>query len=278
MIVDRIYQYLNSEGKTFNAAVLEEALGRYRYILQRQLMQDREEKPGYLYVTRFTHPCARKGAYAYHGFEAEELQPRAKLTFLIGDAVELALVATAKMAGCRLDLNNDRVELNIGGYKVGGYIDGLFSPDGKELWVAEFKSMSPYSFKSFQKEGYDDTWGYVSQINAYMKALDLKAAIVVGLDKQTGALHEQTIKFDPVVWEGAEARAMAILQSTPAELPPRAILPELAKGSKVKLGLQCGYCQYKQHCWPEAELDTSGRSPVWYLPKEAMDEEIVHHR
>ena len=268
MIVDRIYQYLDEEGKTIDEAILEEVTGRFERIVIRQLMQDREGYPGRLYVTRFSHPCARKGAYAYHGFEAEELAPRAKLNFLIGDAVELAVMATAKLAGCDIGLSNDRVELEIDGVTFSGYIDGLFH-DGKDLYVAEFKKMSPFGFKRVEREGITDEWGYVSQAHAYMKALELDGSIFVVLDGQTGALNERVVHFDTHVWRAMEERGGAILKSTPEDLPRRAFKPGRAKNGRMELELRCRYCQYKHHCWPEAQLVLRHNKPIWYVERES---------
>ena len=264
MIVDRIYEYLNEEGKTIDEAILEEVTKRFERVVIRQLMQDREEKPDRLYVTRFSHPCARKGAYAYHAFEAEQLAPWAKLNFLIGDAVELAVMAMAKLAGCDIGLSQDRVGLEIDGVTVSGYIDGLFS-DGKDLYVAEFKKMSAFAFKRVETQGITDEWGYVSQVHAYMKALDLERSIFVILDGQTGALNERVVEFDPAVWKAMEERGKAILKSTPEELPPRAFEPERATNGKMELELRCRYCQHKRHCWPEAQLVLRHNKPFWFV-------------
>ena len=268
MIVDRIYEYLNEEGKTIDEAILEEVVKRFERVVIRQLMQDREEKPGRLYVTRFSHPCARKGAYGYHAFEAEELAPRVKLNFLIGDAVELAVMATAKLAGCDIGLSNDRVELEIDGVTVGGYIDGLFH-DGKDLFVAEFKKMSPYGYRRVETQGITDEWGYVSQVHAYMKALDLDRSIFVILDGQSGTLNERVVEFDPDIWKAMEERGRAILKSTPEDLPPGAFEPERAQNGRMELELRCRYCQYKHHCWPRAQLALRGNKPSWYIKEQS---------
>jgi len=268
VIVDRIYEYLNEEGKTIDEAILEEIVKRFERVVIRQLMQDREEKPGRLYVTRFSHPCARKGAYAYHAFEAEELAPRVKLNFLIGDAVELAVMATAKLAGCDIGLSNDRVGLEIDGVTVSGYIDGLFH-DGKDLYVAEFKKMSPFGFKRVEKEGITDEWGYVSQVHAYMRALDLERSIFVILDGQSGTLNERVVEFDPNIWKAMEERGRAILKSTPEDLPPGAFEPERAKNGRMELELRCRYCQYKHHCWPGVQLVLRGNKPSWYIKEQS---------
>ena len=264
MIVDRIYQYLNEEGKTINEAILEEITKRFEKVVIRQLMQDREEKPGRLYVTRFSHPCARKGAYAYHAFDAEELAPRAKLNFLIGDAVQLAVMATAKLAGCDIGLSQDRVQLQIDGVTVSGYIDGLFS-DGKDLYVAEFKKMSPYGYRRVEKEGITDEWGYVSQAHAYMRALELDRTIFVVLDGQSGSLNERIVDFDSAIWNAMEARGRMILKSKADSLPPRAFGPQTAKNGQMELDLRCRYCQYKYLCWPQAQKVMKGNRPVWYM-------------
>jgi len=276
MIVDKIYTYLNEEGKTIDEAVLEQALVQFRRVLVRQLMKDREERPGRLYVTRFSHPCARKGAYQYHGFKGEDLQPRVKLNFLLGDMVELALMSVAKLAGCDIDLGNTWVSLKIDGQEIGGFIDGLYS-DGEKLYVAEFKKVSPYSFQRIEKEGIDDTWGYISQVHAYMKALQIPRAVFVVSDGQTGALNERVVRFDEQIMEAMEERGRAILASTPDGLPPRAFLPieetyYKKPTGKYKLDLQCSYCDMKGHCWPEAEFATKAGKPVWYLDKEASRE------
>ena len=267
MIVDKIYRYLKEEGKTIDHAILEEATSRFETVVVRQLTHDREEHPGRLYVTRFSHPCARKGAYAYHGFEAEELVPRAKLNFLIGDAVELAVMATARLAGCDIGLSNGRVGFELDGAMVSGYIDGLFC-DGKDLYVAEFKKISAFAYKRVEREGITDEWGYVSQVHAYMKALELDRSIFVILDGQTGALNERVVEFDPDIWKAMGERGRAILKSTPEHLPSRAFEPGRAQNGKRGLELRCRYCQYKHHCWPEAQLVLRHNKPFWYVEQE----------
>jgi hypothetical protein len=267
VIVDRIYQYLNETGKTIDEVVLQEATRRFQTVIARQLMEDREEKVGRLYVTRFSHPCARKGAYGYHGFEAEELQPRAKLNFLIGDVVELAIMATAKLAGCDIGLSNDRVELAIDRITISGYVDGLFS-DGKDLYVAEFKKMSPYAYARVEKEGITDEWGYVSQVHAYMIALNITKAIFVVLEGQSGALNERVVQFDPAIWRAMAQRGAAILKSTPESLPGRAFGTVPTKNGKRELDLQCRYCGYKEPCWPGVQMVMKGDKPTWYVEEE----------
>jgi hypothetical protein len=264
VIVDRIYEYLNQEGKAIDEAILEEITKRFENVVIRQLMQDRDQKSGRLYVTRFSHPCARKGAYAYHGFEVEELAPRAKLNFLIGDAVELAVMATAKLAGCDIGLSQDRVELEIDGVTVSGYVDGLFH-DGKDLYVAEFKKISSFAYKRVEREGITDEWGYVSQVHAYMKALDLDRSIFVILDGQSGALNERVVEFDPDIWKAMEERGRAILESTAEDLPPGAFEPEKATNGTRELELRCRYCQFKRHCWPGAQLLIRHSKPFWLV-------------
>lgn len=266
MIVDRIYEYLNSEGKSFNALVLDEALSRFRNVLMRQLMQDREEKPGRLYVTRFSHPCARKGAYGYHAFEAEEVRPRGKINFLVGDMVEIALASLGRLAGCDLQ-TPPKVILDINGTQVTGYGDDLLQ-EGGEGYLVEYKKVTSYALRRFQRNGVEDAWGYASQIHCYLKGLSLDKAILLAAAPETGALHEQVLFFDEVAWLAARNRASQILASRPERLPMRAIPTVVTKNGREKLGLQCSYCNYRQHCWPEAKMELVRGRPVWYVGEE----------
>ena len=202
VIVDRIYGYLNEKGKTIDQSILEEVVKRFETVAIRQLMEDREAKPGRLCVTRFNHPCARKGAYAHRGFDAEEMVPRAKLNFLIGDAVERAVMATAKLPGCDIGISNDLAVLEIEGVIFSGYTDGLFLDD-RDLYVTEFKKMSSFAYKRVQRQGITDERAYASDVNVYIKALELDRSIFVVLDGQSGALNERVIHFDPDVWREA---------------------------------------------------------------------------
>ena len=195
------------------------------------------------------------------------LAPRAKLNFLIGDAVELVVMATAKLAGCGIGRSQDRVELQIDGVTVSGYIDGLFS-DVEDLYVAEFKKMSPFAFKRVEAQGITDEWGYVSQVHAYMRALELDRTIFVVLDGQSGSLNERVIQFDPAIWNAMEARGRMILRSRADSLPSRAFEPQVAKNGKMELELRCRYCQYKHLCWPKAQEVMKGNRPVWYIEEE----------
>lgn len=244
MIVDKINEYLSTSGKQIDGAILLEvqSLAKAAFDKQFGLREAREvTKPYFSSIGK----CIRQQAYKILGFEesGKQIDSRAKMIFFQGDMVELAITQVAKVAGCNITVSGLGQE-SIEWKNMRGRPDGVM--DGTHL--VEVKSMSSYGFGEFQRGLLDE--GYRYQCNAGMAALGLKACVVVGLNKDSGILHEMVIAYDPAIIADIEERIETLANATKENLPERPYHPD-AKGFYP---WQCRYCAWFKTCLPTAEL------------------------
>jgi hypothetical protein len=133
----------------------------------------------------------------------------------------------------------------------------------------EIKSMSGYSYKRFIEEGLNDSWGYLGQVNVYMKQLLLDdkidqpgETIYIAVNKDNLQITERILSYNPeyahMADENFEKIAACIREK---KQPARPILyEETKKGQKPVRGelhrdnslpIVCSYCDYKYTCWTE---------------------------
>jgi hypothetical protein len=231
--------------------------------------------------------CARATSYAIHGTpkDGRQLTGRSKITFALGDVVELLVVHALREAlpdhdGGRWGLRNiseqqQTVFLDVPGVKcdpIPGHPDGLLTVDGKPWGVLEVKSTSSYGFQRAAKilreggEPWDRDEGYWHQLQAYLAALDLDVGAVVMVSKDSGAVCSFYVRRDPYFLEDYAAHlrlAHKPPQAVPRMLPgggmlePRVALhrtrgtPTARHGS---LPFQCAYCAWYRPCWKSEGL------------------------
>lgn len=241
MIIDRINAFLNGEGTSIQEFVLEDVGKLARYSFQRQF-GIREEHPPTLRLSSIGK-CMRQQAYKLLGFEenGKEIDARAKMVFFMGDLTELSVIQLAVAAGCPITdygLNQKSVDFN----GIVGHPDGIIGDT-----LLEVKSMSSFSFQSFQDQQIDD--GYRYQINAYMNALDLNQCCIVGLNKDVGVLHEWIIKKDQTIVDDIVRRIAELKIVTRDSLPAKPYFPN----EKGFLPWNCLYCGFWKTCRPTAE-------------------------
>lgn len=187
--------------------------------------------------------CERQLWYSINLSElAEPLPPQARIKFLFGDILEELLLFLAREAGH--DVQDEQKEVSL--YGVKGHKDATI--DGITV---DCKSASSRSFDKF-KSGLtpeNDSFGYLTQLDAYCHADDSQLGAFLAIDKTLGHLcldkHERTDKdYSDVVRRKKEV----IASSTP---PPRGFAPEPdGKSGNMKLGVNCSYCAFKTKCWP----------------------------
>lgn len=254
MIIDKIYQYLNQEGKTLDETLRYEVEKLAGASFKRQFMtEENGVSKGSLRLSS-AGKCARQLAYKYHGIETKgkEIDARAKIIFFQGDLVEMMLASIAKLAGCNLvatGLHQALVKLTVGENVINGHTDGLLIESG-EIFLVEFKSMSSYAFERFEKGFIDDS--YIAQYTTYLEALNINRCVFVGLNKDNGVLHEMVIKRDPVIVDLARSNLLKVIQSTPDKLPERPYFPD----EKGFYPWQCAYCPAYNTCLIETGLAT----------------------
>ena len=301
MLVERIHAYLRNSGKTMNEAVLDTAIGSFRYMLQRRFMQDDPFNPtGRMYTTLITHPCARKAAYSYYGFKGEAMEPRSEINFFCGDMVELGVMVLARAAGCdiatpREIARGEKMRAVYGDESISCWPDGL-AQSGDTWQNIEIKKMSDYVFdRAERNHGPTDEWGYVTQASLEVLSwralsdrlglnLDIKGTLMLAVRGLTGHLAEWFLPYNEDLAQKAFARKRAVEQAAPDRLPPRAFRPvtiQAKDGKKPtknegrkKLGMQCGYCAFKQHCWPGINTEFERGRPVFFV-EEPVQEVLI---
>ena len=251
MIVDKIYTYLSSEGKSIDEALRYEVEKLAGVSFRRQFMTDDEGVSAGKLRLSSAGKCARQLAYSFHGFEkkGKELDARSKIIFFQGDLTELMLSSIAKLAGCQLvatGLNQATVKFKVNGQFIEGHTDGLLMESG-EIYLVEFKSMSSFSFDRFQDGLVDDS--YLAQFNCYMDAAGLNKCVFIGMNKDNGVLHEMVFTKDDKIVSASRQNLLSVLKSTPEALPS----PAYEADEKGFYPWQCLYCSYWGHCRPNAE-------------------------
>lgn len=262
MIVDKINAFLEDEGKALDEAILDEVAKLARYSFERQFGL-RKKNPPSLRLSSIGK-CMRQQSYKLLGYEEDgaEIGSRARMVFFMGDICELAIVQLSKLAGCNITdygLNQKTVEID----GVEGHPDGIIV-NGKHT-LLEVKSMSSFSFEKFENQIIDDSYRY--QINAYLHALDLTQACIVGLNKDAGVLHEWLIMKDEAIVDDIKRRIKllgSLHEGSDENLPDRPYTPN----EKGYLPWQCLYCGYWKTCRPNAEkVVVAGRYKLREIPK-----------
>jgi hypothetical protein len=207
--------------------------------------------PKTLRMSEIGKPCVRSLWYTvHHPQHGEKLLPHTRMKFLYGDIIEEQVLFLAKVAGHKVEGEQERLEMEHNGWKIVGHRDAIIDDV-----LVDVKSASSYSFKKFQEGMNDDNdaFGYRMQLQAYDEAERRTKRRLgwVAVDKQNGTVcfSEHTKKIDFYKRLDAVTRAL----DNPVVPPGRefAVLPE-GKSGNLKLGVECSYCAFKKECWKDS--------------------------
>lgn len=306
-IAQRIIDYLERHDKSADAQVLQETVNRMRQVIIRDLMQPRDSRAGRESNTLYSGPCARKARLTFDGVAREPLRSRTLLKFMLGDLVELTVLAMARLAGCHIEDNN--IDLSIAGLdgvNVAVHPDGRYVHDDGTQFNIEIKSCDSKTFDRWiEMNGPDDAWGYLTQASIEVAAwreygypVDGTLFLAVSTGSRQGDVNEFYKPYDQSLvdqWHvrRTEARAESVPaipfaaeeernfvrgKAIDAELIAKgAIARENAKGvygwdvptGRLIVPLQCSYCDFRNtQCWTNAEMEVDGGKPVWVVPIE----------
>lgn len=207
--------------------------------------------------------CTRQIAYAYHGFEAEPLAPRAIMVFRLGDKIETEikdLLIKYPPENYEITTSNDEISFEIDGHKILGHVDGIIKSPIQA--ILEIKSVNTLRFKSLDREGIPSD--YIYQATAYMKATGLDKTLFIFYNKDTSHMKELELAYDPSIWKVIEDRFRRVINSNKDNLPDQ----DYGPSSLGKLPWQCSYCSFNKHCWPNADLtfDKQGKPGLFINP------------
>lgn len=235
MIVDRIYEYLESRGQKLPQDVVDFALKRVERTVRRNLgeLEDRS-RPRQISGSLAWY-CPRRAYYQLTGAEQQQLTARARVTFLMGDVLQACIDVLSTMAGVVFeypDSAGDELELRdtISGVEVVGHVDHALRTNQDGLLVVDSKSMSAYGFDEFKAAATNpeheywkkERWGYLAQVRFYamlVRRLGLgtgERSILLAICKNTGHMAEMIVPRDPEV-EDAFLRAIPRLGAARAQ-------------------------------------------------------------
>jgi len=220
----------------------------------------------------------RQQWYSQRKFGGEKIQPHTYIKFMYGHMVEELVLALVRMAGH--EVTDEQKQCEVGGVK--GHMDCKI--DGT---VVDVKSTSSFGMKKF-KDGTlaaSDAFGYVDQIKAYAHSEGETNWAWLAMDKSNGTLA--VLKYDlkdtkhpmyPFYSQDIEERVEHVKKSVELPDPPEYCSSPIADGKSgnLKLSSQCGYCQYKKHCYPDLRAFAYSTGPKFltHVAKEPNVPEI----
>jgi hypothetical protein len=236
-------------------------------------------------------------------YEAETLNPRALMTFHLGDMVETSLKKWILDAGSlfiALEPPRDVVAIKVGETEIAGHPDGLYQEQDGTYSLVSIKSINTRGYERVELEG--PPYEAVCQETAYMAALGIYKARFLYYNKNTSHIADDwMVDFSPTLHAEIVKRWEGVLSATPPSLPEpeyqaepetewvRGLKGKMSPGNptdadgkhitEVKangywretgrkvLPWQCGYCPFKKPCYGESlqPVDLESDKPVWVV-------------
>lgn len=219
--------------------------------------RNRRQRPrDYLGGSRVGEPCARRLAYEVaHASKdpGRDFDGGILRVFDAGHQFEALSIRWLREAGFDLrDRGADGGQFGFAaaGGRLRGHADGVIvaGPDVGIRWPAlfEHKALGQKSWADLVKRGLRLSKPvYFAQVQLYMAYLELDAALLTALNRDTLALHHEAVSFEPAEAQRLSDRAVDVLLAVDSgELPPRA-----AAASDFHL---CRFCPYALRCWEVA--------------------------
>lgn len=264
----------------FSKRVLEMAERRFDFNKE----NDIRERPT-LRISNVGKPCERQVWYGIHQpmdsipFRGQEL-----VKFMYGDLTEELILFLAEAAGHKVEGQQDRLEVE----GVVGHRDAVI--DGV---LVDVKSASQFAFKKFQ-EGLkleDDNFGYIGQLQTYLEGSQ-DDPIVTNKDRCAFLVFDKTLghicldiheRMKDVDIRAITRRKVEVMNSE--EIPERRYAPiedgytkagSFYANGNMKLAFQCGYCSFRNVCWPNHRIFLGSKGPLYltHVEKEPRMVEI----
>lgn len=262
-LVDDMYKVI--EGKGLFSSTIATDMGKRIAQTADERFSHPPQPRSYLGLSAIGTPCKRKIWYKVNCTEgAEPLMPHTLFKFFYGDMIEELALMIVKQAGHKVEGEQTRLDcVGIKGHRD-AVIDGM---------TVDVKSCSPLAFKKF-KEGRlrdDDPFGYISQLSSYVYAgkndplvTEKTKGAFLAIDKVNGHICLDVYDFKKELKtkkkEITEIKDMIKGDIPEDKIPP---VPQSKTSPNMKLSTMCGYCDYKQKCWPTMRTFLYKTGPVF---------------
>lgn len=290
MIVDVVEKYLSGARATVNDAVLDAAMAGIRKSFVKNLTDATREKREGLHASS-KWSCTRRMLYDLAETEPEPLTARARVTFMLGDVWEQALLFLIRQAGVDIvtpgiDGVQERHVLTIEGAVISGSIDLVVRDSAGAEIPVDAKSMNARSFGEFKDAILDpkaewwekQRWDYLTQLRFYMMAKKAPYGMFVAVCKDTGHMAELHVMPDPS-WEIEFRQRCAYLMkhvAPGAPIPPRPswsttkilpganVRPDGSKGPVEEIvHWRDSYCPHVRKCYEGFDVVPLTSGPKW---------------
>lgn len=202
---------------------------------------------------------------------------------MLGDACESILDVILRIAGANITGSKDKVKLQLGEHLIKGEDD--IEIDNK---VYDIKSCSPWAFDNKWKKGYSelaehDDFGYVPQLVGYAAAKGKVPGGWIVMNKSTGEIlvveYTATKKEYLQTLDRMEATADLIASDAPFKrcFEPVEEYFSRTPTDSLKLGMECGFCDFVHTCYPKAQYlpvkQSKAKAPPhkWYVRYNGTD-------
>ena len=201
--------------------------------------------------------------YKYKGMSEEKMKPNTLMKFLYGHVTEELVLALVKLSGHKVTHQQELAE--VSGIK--GSMDCLIDDI-----LIDVKTAAPFGFKKFKEGGlrWDDPFGYIDQLRGYAASLGVQEGGWLVIDKTNGHLctHFENFEHD----EPIEKRIEHLKEVVEREERPEQCyeLVSDGKSGNTKLAMECSYCVFKQHCFPDMKVFAYSTGPRFLI-------DVVNH-
>lgn len=273
----KVHKFL-TDVRNGEAAMTDEALARVVSDVSEALDKQFGEGsrgPFSLRMSNIGRPYCQLWYEKNHPELAEPLPSTFIMNMLIGDIVEAAFKGILKAAGVEFS-DGHKCSAQFGEHTIEGTHDIVI--DGK---VDDIKSASPWSYKN-KFADYDtlaehDSFGYIGQLVGYSKALGIPAGGWWVVNKGNGEF--KYVQADGLKLPSTIELHEKEVQDKADKLNDNTFYrcfddeAETFRGKSTgnrKLNGECGWCRYKESCWPDAKLlpsiPSQAKEPplVWY--------------
>jgi|TARA_R110000824_G_scaffold231031_2_gene418792 hypothetical protein len=193
---------------------------------------------------------------------------------LYGDMTETLMVAILLAAGVNITDTNRKVKFPLDdGAVLNGELDVIIADDnGDDPRVWDIKSASDFAFKkkfrSYDDLRNNDDFGYMEQLFGYTHALGNETTVGgwIVMNKVSGEI--KVVEADQADYDSYVARIkqvadryeLATADNFKRDFTDEEELWYKKPTGNRKLGMTCGYCKFRETCWPGLRHEKNPRS------------------
>jgi|LakMenEpi03Aug12_release.lakeMendotaPanAssembly.Ray.scaffolds.fasta_scaffold64955_2 CRISPR/Cas system-associated exonuclease Cas4 (RecB family) len=188
--------------------------------------------------------CERKLWLAFRWAAEERHEGRILRLFETGKLEERRVLDDLAQTGFVVEpfdpVTGNQFSVFLFGGHFGGSCDGIAEdPDTGGKFIVEIKTHNARSFSSLVKHGVRKSKPqHFAQMQMYLGFFSLRRALYIAVDKNTDAIHDEWVEFDPEEFERLKRKAERVIFSPK---PPRGV-------STTPEFFQCRMCHFSAQC------------------------------